>query len=95
MVDGTTPGIWFNVEGKTHSLRILKVDRKTDGESHDISVYEAMVDASEYIHFEHEDRHGTTEWDLLSDAIAAYIEYVKDDRTQIRADDRFIKKEEI
>ena len=95
MVDATQPGIWFRANGEEHSLRILRVDKKADADDHDISVYEAMVDASEYIYFEHDESKPGEVWDLLSETIAAYIESVKDDKTQVRAHDRFITQEEI
>lgn len=69
----SSDGIWFNIEGRTHSLRILGVDEKAEH----VIVYEAMVDTSEYIYFEAE--RGASEWAVIGAACEAYVRMLEDD----------------
>lgn len=66
--------IFFNVDGKTHHLRILPVDSKPP----DVTVWEAMVDGSSYTYFE--GHHDIEVWQLIELAVQSFLEYRMDDR---------------
>ena len=73
MVDASAPGVWFNLGGKTHSMRILSVDSKL-GET---EIYEVMVDAEEYFPFEMAE--GAEPWEIIAEATRAYVAYLTED----------------
>jgi hypothetical protein len=64
--------MFFNARGSTHSLRLL---HKPDDD-----VWEALIDGSEYYHFEAPE--DAEVWELFSLAIDAYMGYVGDAGTR-------------
>jgi hypothetical protein len=73
-----TEGLFFNVNGKTHSLRLRKTDECDGG----VGVWEALVDGREYIHFEFPEN--AEVWALFGEAIERYMEYCGDLTTERR-----------
>lgn len=62
-------GMFFNVNGKTHSLRLRVVDQCAD----DIAVWEALVDGGKSFFFEFAEN--AEIWTLFGEAVTRYMEY--------------------
>jgi len=60
--------LFFNYGGKTRSLRL-----RSDIENGDVTVYEALIDTTDYVWFEAPTV--VEVWDLFELAIAAFREY--------------------
>lgn len=74
--------LFFNLGGTTHSLRLREIDQKPD----EISVWEGLVDGSEYVFFEAKlDPFGDPPevWELFELAIESYLNYTKNTTTEV------------
>lgn len=85
-----TDGVFFNIGGKTHSMRILSVDSKF-GET---SIYEMLVDNEVYVPFECREEAET--WEIIAEATRSYVDFLLDDTVKSRTfkDGRFVKEED-
>ena len=62
-------GMFFNIDGRSHSMRLRVVDQCDDG----VAVWEALIDGGASFFFESPENEEI--WALFGVAITRYIEY--------------------